>query len=196
MPHPTLIPLPEELRSERLVLRPYRPDDAEQVFGAIDESREHLRPWFPWVDLHASVDDTRDYCAHCAANWLLRADLTLGIFERASGRYLGGTGLHDPDWELRAFEIGYWLRVGAVGNGYMTESVGLLVDLAFGQLAARRVRLRCDARNGPSRRVAERVGFVAEGRLRNAFLDTDGQPADDLYFSLTPEDYGRLRGAE
>ena len=191
--HPTLIPLPDALRSERLVLRPLRPDDAEPLFAAVDESRAHLRPWLPWVDSHASVDDARDYCARCAANWLLRTDLTVGVFEAADGRYLGGAGLHDPDWELRAFEVGYWLRASALGRGYVTEAVRLLVDLAFGPLGARRVRLRCDARNGASRRVAERVGFVLEGRLRNAFLDQDGEPADDLLFALVPEDHARPR---
>ena len=67
------------------------------------------------------------------------------------------------------------------------------VDLAFAHLAARRVELRCDARNGPSRRVAERAGFVLEGRLRNAALDPSGTPRDDLVFALIPAVYARLR---
>ena len=192
--HPTLIPLPDELRSPRLLLRPYCPDDADQVFAAVDESRAHLSPWMAWVDDHVSVDNSRDWCARCAANWLLRTDLTVGVFAAASGYYLGCVSLHDPDWDLRAFRIGYWLRASAVGQGYATEAVRLLVDLAFGSLAARRVELRCDARNGPSRRVAERVGFVLEGQLRNAFLDPDGQPADELVFALIPDDV-RLRPA-
>ena len=40
--------------------------------------------------------------------------------------------------------------------------------------------------------MAERVGFVLEGHLRNAFLAPDGQPADELVFALTPDD-ARLR---
>lgn len=192
--HPTLIPLPDELRSPRLLLRPYRPADAAQVFAAVDESRAHLRPWMAWVDDHTSVDHSRDWCVRCAANWLLRAELTVGVFAAASGRYLGCVSLHDPDWDRRAFRIGYWLRASAVGQGYATEAVRELVDLAVGPLAARRVELRCDARNGPSRRVAERVGFVLEGQLRNAILAPDGQPADELVFALTPDD-ARLRPA-
>jgi len=192
--HPTLIPLPDELRSPRLLLRPYSPTDADQVFAAVDESRAHLRPWMAWVDGHTSIDDSRDWCTHCAANWLLRAELTVGVFAAADGRLLGCASLHDPDWDLRAFRIGYWLRASAVGQGNATEAVHLLVDLAFGPLAARRVELRCDARNEPSRRVAERVGFVLEGQLRNACLAPDGQPADELVFALTPDD-ARLRPA-
>lgn len=143
---PTVIPPPDELRSERLLPRPYRADDADVLFAAIEESRGHPRPWMDWVDHHASVDDSGDDCLRCAANWLLRSDPTVGIFEATTGRFLGGTGLIDP------------------------------------------LELRCDARNAASRRVAERVGFVLEGRLRNACLDPEGQPADDLLFSLIPGD--------
>ena len=191
--HPTLIPLPDELRSARLVLRPLRPADAEQVFAAVDESRAHLRPWMAWVDAHASVDESRDWCARCAANWLLRAELTVGVFEAASGRYLGCASLHDPDWGLRAFGVGYWLRASALGRGFATEAARLLVDLAFERLGARRVELRCDARNAASRRVAERVGFVLEGRRRDAFLDPSGEPADELVFALLPADHAGPR---
>src|SRR5262245_52678949 len=101
---PALVELPDELIGPRVLLRPYHAVDAEQVFAAIDESREHLKPWMPWVDDHLTVEDTRDFCIHSASRWLLRSELPLAIFERASGRYLGSTGFHAPDWELRSFE--------------------------------------------------------------------------------------------
>ena len=188
---PTLIELPSELRGSRVLLRPYRGDDAEQVFAAIDESRDHLRPWVNWVDNNRTVDEVRDYCIRSQASWLLRTELVLGIFDVVSGRYLGGTGLLDPDWELRAFEIGYWLRVSAVGHGYATESIRLLADFALSRLQARRVTLRCDARNDASRRVAERAGFVLESRLRNVLMAPDGSVSDDLVYAVVPEDYER-----
>jgi ribosomal-protein-serine acetyltransferase len=185
---PTLIDLPVELRGERIVLRPYCADDAESVFAAIDESRDHLRPWLPWVERHSSMDDTRDYCMRCAANWLLRSDLTLGIFQLDNGRYLGGTGLHNPNWTLRSFEIGYWLRVAAEGRGFMTETVTMLSAFAFDHLKANRVEISCVVRNERSRAVAERCGFVLEGRLRNVFLDAKGDPVDGFVFSRLPGD--------
>jgi ribosomal-protein-serine acetyltransferase len=188
---PTLIDLPSELRGSRVLLRPYRGDDAEQVFVAIDESRDHLRRWVTWVDNNCTVDEVRDYCIRSQASWLLRTELVFGIFDAVSGRYLGGTGLHNLDWELRAVEIGYWLRVSAVGYGYATESTRLLTDFALTRLHARRVALRCDARNDASRRVAERAGFMLEGRLRNISLAPDGSVSDDLVYAVVPEDHER-----
>jgi ribosomal-protein-serine acetyltransferase len=185
---PTLIALPEELRGRRIIVRPYQAGDAEAVFAAIDESREHLRPWLPWVDHHVTIDDTRDYCIRSAATWMLRSDLPLGIFSIEDGEYLGGTGLHRVDWTLRSFEIGYWLRVSAEGHGFVTEAVNLLTSFALDALQANRVEIHCDATNTRSRDVAERCGFVQEGRLRNARMDTSGHPGDTLVFSVIPGD--------
>lgn len=193
--HRTSIMLPDELRSERMRLRPLHPGDAEAVFAAIDEAREPLRPWIAWVDNHQSVEDARDYCVRCAAKWLIRDDLSLGIFDAASGAYLGGTGLHRLDWEIRLFEIGYWIRQTVQGRGYVSDAVRLLTALAFEHLPARRLEIRCDATNERSRRVAERAGFVFEGRLRNDSLSVAREPRDTLVFSLIPEDYQRLIAA-
>lgn len=190
--HPTLIPLPDALRSARLVLRPYHPDDATAVFAAIDESRALLRPWMPWVHYHRDVSDTRDFCTRAAAGWLLRSSLDLGIFAARDGAYLGGTGIPRLDWRARTFEIGYWLRGTATGKGYVSEAVRMLARLAFEELGANRLEIRCDARNERSLHVPERLGFPREARLRNDALDPTGQPRDTLVFAIIPEDYARL----
>jgi len=88
---------------------------------------------------------------------------------------------------VRSFEISYWLRTSATRQGYATEAVRLLVDVAYDQLQARRIALTCDQHNIASRRVAEHAGFVLEGTLRSSVLGSDGRPADSLVLSLVPE---------
>lgn len=190
--HATPIELPEELHGPRVLLRPFRVEDAPAVWDAIEESRANLAPWLPWVDRSRSLDDERISMIRMRERWTLREDLAVGIFERTTGRFLGGSGLHRINWKVRAFEIGYWIRVSAEGRGYVTETVQLLARLAFDHLGANRVEIQTDPRNDRSRRVAERLGFVLEGTLRRYRLNPDGRPGDRLIFALTPEDYGRL----
>lgn len=184
-----LIELPDHLDGPRVRVRPYRAEDASQVWEAVEESREHLAPWLPWVRHYRSPEDARAFVARAAAWWLLREDLVVGIFERETGRLLGGSGLHRIDWDLRTFEIGYWLRRTAEGRGYMRESVQLLTRLAFDTLAANRVTITMDTRNDRSRAVAAGLGFVHEGTLRNSLPDPDGRPRDIHVYALIPEDY-------
>src|SRR6266699_5876275 len=117
-----LIPMFEELRGERVIIRPYRESDAQDVFEAVGESRDHLRPWLPFADEHQTIEESRDWILHQVANWILREDLQVGVWERATNRYLGGSGLHPHNWETRYFEICYWLRASAAGHGYITEA--------------------------------------------------------------------------
>lgn len=166
--HDTLAPVPGEIRSERLLLRPLQETDAGQVLAAIEESREHLAPWLTWAPNIQTLDDARDLCIRWAARWPLRTDLGFGIFSTHDGRFLGAIGLHEPNWPLRSFEIGYWLRTSAVGAGYVTEAVQLQAIMTFEVLDARRVEIRCDPNNLSSRLVPERLGFPLEGHLRNA----------------------------
>jgi RimJ/RimL family protein N-acetyltransferase len=184
----TLIPLFEELRGERIIVRPYRESDAQSLFEAVAESRDHLRPWLPFADEHQTIEESRDWILHQVANWVLREDLQVGVWESVTNRYLGGSGLYPHSWESRYFEIGYWLRAFATGHGYITEAVQLLIDYAFTALAATRVEIRCDERNVRSAAVARRLGFVQEARLRNEQLAPDGMLRNTLIFAIIPTD--------
>ena len=184
----TLIPLFEELCGERIVVRPYREGDAQALFEAVVESRDHLRPWLPFADEHQSVEESRDWIIHQVANWLLRDDLALSIWEAATGRFLGGTGLHPHSWEIGYFEIGYWIRASAEGHGYITEAVRLLTDYAFNTLAANRDAIGCDELNVRSAAVPQRLGYALEGRLRNLADATGNRLRTTLIYSLTPVD--------
>jgi RimJ/RimL family protein N-acetyltransferase len=189
---PILLEIPAVLRGERIIVRMLEDDDAQMLFEAIDESREHLARWMPWAKDHVSIDDSLSYIRRSHADWLVRRRLPVGIVELASGRLIGGSGLERIDWQVRSFEIGYWLRVSAEGRGFAQETVRLLTRLAFDQLDANRVEIRMDARNQRSERVAQRAGFAFEGTLRNAALDSRGAPADRQVYALTPESYERV----
>jgi len=186
--HRTLLPLFEELRGERVIVRPLRLEDAPALFEAITESLDHIRPWMPWPDMYHSVEDAQDYIIRTQAQWLLRENLGLSFWEQASGRFLGGTGLHIRDWEIGYFEIGYWVRVSAAGHGYVTEAAHLLTEFAFDKLEANRVMIRCDERNKRSAAIPRRLGFVYEGCQRCEAQATDGTLRNTLIFSMIRAD--------
>jgi RimJ/RimL family protein N-acetyltransferase len=184
----TLIPLFEELRGERVVVRPYRESDAQALYEAVAESRDHLRPWMPFADEHQTVDESRHWILQQMAHWILRDDLMLSIWKQESDRYLGGTGLYPHDWDIGYFEIGYWIRASAEGHGYIAESARLLTEYAFDNLKANRIEIRCDELNARSAAIPKRLGYVLEGRLRNHLATSDGRLRTTLFFSLIPED--------
>ncbi|HZC07940.1 MAG TPA: GNAT family N-acetyltransferase [Ktedonobacterales bacterium] len=177
------VSIADELTTARTVIRPYQPSDAEALYQTIAASREHIAQWLPWAHEHTGPDYTRDLIGHFQEQWRAGEDFTYGVFDHASGALLGGLGLHPHDWEVPSFEIGYWLAADAEGHGYMTEAATALVDYALSELAARRVEIRCNARNTRSAAVARRLGFTQEGLLHNHMRLPDGVLRDTLIFA-------------
>ena len=187
----TLLEVAETLVGKRVLVRAYRPEDAQALFEALNESREHLYPWFPFFhQSHYELDETRDLLVRWQARWLLREEFFLGIFLKASGQFLGSCGFVIHDWQSRSCEIGYWVRQSAQGQGYVTEAVGLITEYLLTHLEAQRGEIRCDARNHRSAAVARRLGFQEEGHLRNVAMAADGTLETQVVFSRIPSDRG------
>ncbi len=75
-----------------------------------------------------------------------------------------------------------------------TEAIHLLMKHAFDDLGYRRFEWKCDSLNQPSRRAAERLGFVYEGRFRNHMI-TQGRNRDTDWFSVTDAEWPAVRAA-
>lgn len=185
---PQHVDVPHEILTDRLLLRSYKPSDAEGLIEAIDTSRTELEAWMDWVPHMRQTEDAMKFVANASKARDAGTDFAFGMFLRDEGRFLGGTGFHRPKWRVPSLEIGYWMRTSEVGKGYVREAVIALTQVGFGQLGLRRMEIRCDAENARSRRVAESVGYVLEGRLRNEDRTPAGEMRDTLVFSLIDSD--------
>lgn len=187
MNDPVLLEVPERLDGPRTLLLMPRAGAGAEMALVVTQSLSHLRPWMAWAQDAPTAASAEAVVRRMHADFIARRDLCFHLFARRAdgspGRLLGGTGLHRIDWTVRRFEIGYWIRPDAAGQGLVGEAVQLLTALAFDRLAARRVEIRCDTRNTRSRAVAERAGFALEGVLRHDALGVDGTPRDTAVYA-------------
>lgn len=181
---PILIDVPEQIESERLLIRAPRPGDGPMVNAAIAESIPELRPWMPWAQEVPSLEHSETFARNAAIRFASREDLTMLLLRRDTGEFVGASGLHRMDWKLRSFEVGYWCRTSCTGNGYIAEAVRRLALLAFETFSARRFEARMDSLNERSWRVVERLGFTFEGTLRQDSLAPSGEPRDSRVYSI------------
>lgn len=117
---PILLNFPDHFETERLLVRTPMPGDGSGFNEAILESIDSFSPWFPFVNPIPSIDDSEATVRRAHARFILREDLHLLLFDKASGQLIGSSGLHRIDWTVRRFEIGYWLRDSAMSKGYAT----------------------------------------------------------------------------
>jgi ribosomal-protein-serine acetyltransferase len=138
--------------------------DADEVFAAVDRSRDYLRQWLPWVDSSLRVDDTRAFIREALQQHAQDEGFQCVI--RLDGNVAGLVGFRNLDWANRRTEIGYWLAEDYQGQGIMTACCRSLVDFAFGELGLNRVEIHAATGNRKSRAIPERMGFTLEGTHR------------------------------
>lgn len=152
--------------NEELSLRLLEPVDAQPLFALMDRQRAYLRQWLPWVDKTQSERDTRQFINLGLSQLAANNGFQAGIWHRR--QLVGAIGLHAIDWQNRSTTIGYWLSSEAQGQGLMTQSVRAAGQICFDRYGLNRIDLRAAVENRRSRAIAERLGFVYEGCLRQA----------------------------
>jgi RimJ/RimL family protein N-acetyltransferase len=173
----------EVVQTARLVLRPPRRDDVDDILRACQDP-ENQR----WLPIPAPY--TRDDAAAFVAQRIEERAEGRGLLSvvEADGRLVGSAGLHFPQ-SLLGPGVGYWIAPWARGRGYAGEAATALAEWALGR-GAHRVHLLADVGNAPSQRVARRAGFVEEGRVRACLPYRDRPPGDAVLFSRLPGDPG------
>ena len=156
------------LETARLLLMPIDPDDAPEMWTAIDGSRAHLERWLPWVPFNSDPAANQRFTDACAADWDAGRALRFTIRERATRSLVGVVGLEACVHLHRSCELGYWLRKEASGRGLMTEASRVVLEFAFRHMGAHRVRVAASTENHASLQVIARLGFRFEGIMRQA----------------------------
>ncbi|WP_338555535.1 GNAT family N-acetyltransferase [Paenibacillus sp. KS-LC4] len=181
--NPILISFPESFETERLLIRAPQWGDGIFCNEAIGESLEQLKPWMPFAQTMPTIEQSEAYVRKARLNFLERTDLPLHLFDKQTGAFVGSSGLHRFDWDVRRFEIGYWLRTSRLGQGLMTEAVNGITDFAIQELKASRIEIHCNEMNRASARVAERAGFTLEGVLRRSAREQTGELANACIYA-------------
>jgi RimJ/RimL family protein N-acetyltransferase len=160
--------LPVELRTARLVLRPWQAEDAAQLHPILEANWEHLAPWIPArVADPASVPVLAQRLAGYATDFAGDREWRYGIFVADGQRLLGELSLFSRAAMGRVAyadadraEVGYWLRTDATGQGFATEAARSVLAVAATLSRFACAEIRCDARNASSAAVPRRLGFV------------------------------------
>jgi ribosomal-protein-serine acetyltransferase len=177
------------LTNGKIILRPFRRQDAELIYEAILESMDELIPWLQFCHPDYSIGETRLWLSSRDKDWKAGTSYDFAIIDAESGAFLGNCGLNQLNDESKMANLGYWVRTARAGRGIATAVVLLLAKFGFEELKLNRIEILVDVKNKRSQRVAEKTGAIMEGVLRNRLV-IHGQVRDAVLFSLIPKDIG------
>ncbi|MGW2487323.1 GNAT family N-acetyltransferase [Streptomyces sp. NPDC001606] len=187
------------ISTERLVLRPLDEDDVPALTEMMND--EQVGAWTgvpqPYTEDRARRWVTRD----APAERLAGRGLDLAVAEFLTQRLVGVVRLARTNWHVRSTEMSYVIAPWARGEGYASEAALATAHWLFGDQRFERIELRTAADNTASQQVAQKIGCISEGVLRNACIvhvrAEDGTwteaRSDYIVWSLLPED---LEGAD
>ena len=165
-----------EFRTERLRLRPAKPDDLEPLHAILSDPRA-MTYWSS--PPHGNIDQTRDWLSS-----MIAIDAAEGedFIVEHDGKLVGKAGL----WRFP--EIGFILHPDFWGRGFAREALALVLDRAFGVHGLPKVEADVDPRNAASLKLLESLGFRETGRAERTWHVGD-QWCDSIYLELSAGDW-------
>ncbi len=182
--------MPMEGRTCRL--EPYEPRHAADLFAAYSKDREGRN----WTYLgYGPFADAAAFEAFAAATYPGDDPMFHTVIDRDSGKAVGVASYLRIDPASGVIEVGHINFSPALQATVMaSEAMYLMMRRVFDELGYRRYEWKCDALNAPSRRAAERLGFVYEGTFRQATI-YKGRNRDTAWFSITDSEWPALKRA-
>ncbi|MDR1707957.1 MAG: GNAT family N-acetyltransferase [Prevotella sp.] len=168
---------------ENVVLNPLSEKDIPDIFNTLNNEREYMRVWLPFVDYTYEENDTRNF----VISNLGTVDKHFTISYKET--FVGLIGFKDTDPLNRKTEIGYWLSQQAQGKGIMVHSVLKLIEYAFSEMDMNRIQIKVAVNNHRSKQIPEKLGFLLEGVERDGELLVDNVYTDINVYSLLKKEF-------
>jgi ribosomal-protein-serine acetyltransferase len=181
--HPSLFDTASDI-----AIVPASVEHAAMLAALVAGNREHLNAYLPMVATLASAEAARAHLERAAARAADGGAFEWHLF--AGDTLCGAVRLKDIDRDDRKAKIGYFLGSGFAGKGIVSSALKAVLAWCFGPFGLNRIELHCASSNGRSMRVAERLGFVREGLLRqDEFLN--GVFVDQYVYGLLAAEFTR-----
>ncbi len=167
-------------------LRNLQTADSCRLISLIERNLDHLMRWHPWVPVLRDPENWESYIRDNLERYARGEGIACGIWLEA--QLVGVAECQDVNLESRSTELGYWLAEEHTGKGLATQACDALLRYAFNSLKLNRVVIRCPVGHERSARLAERLGFTREGRLRaNRWLNDVA--VDDYIYGLLADEW-------
>lgn len=175
----------KRLETERLILRPWCKEDAEDLFAYASTPKvEPMAGWKP----HESLDESRKIL-----KMFMEENDTWALELKGTHRVIGSVGLHDSKRAGLSYdrEIGYVLSEDYWGRGLIVEAVKEVLAYAFIELQMETLIVAHFDFNHQSKRVIEKLGFARITHLTATWKRYDGERLDEEVYAMTREQYDK-----
>ena len=161
-----------QIETHRLILRPFRAEDAEEMYSGWASDPEVTR-YLTWP-VHPGAEVTRKLLEDWISHYPEGGYFNWAIEWKETGSVIGNISAVKFDEAMETAEIGYCLSRAFWGRGIMPEALRAVMDYLFESVGVRRITASHDVRNPKSGRVMAKAGMRKEGVFREAGRNNTG----------------------
>lgn len=114
--------------------------------------------------------------------------LTMALVRKGDKALVGQVSLRWSDATASQGEVRFIIDPAMAGNGYLSEALSALFDLAFGHFRIHRLFVRCDGRNHHSAKLMQKLGMRLEAHYREHAL-FQGEWDEELHFAILDREW-------
>lgn len=181
----------QQLETERLILRRFKPSDAEYMFKnwATDYEVSKFLSWNPHKDINVTrqiVDGwLNDYDKNNCYNWAIEL--------KDFGEIIGQISVVSLSEKYCSCEIGYTLGRLFWGKGIMAEALKAVIGYLFNEIGMNRIEAKHNTLNPASGMVMQKSRMKHEGILRQVQVDKNGDYNDLAVYSILKSEYDKVK---
>lgn len=174
------------LTTERLILRRYEPEDAEDMFRnwASDPEVTKFLSWQPYT----GIDEVKEHLAKIIPGYEDRSTYRWTIVLKETDEPIGDISVVGWNEPIEMSRLGYCLGSDWWHQGLMTEAVQEVIRYLFTWVQVKRIEAWHNVNNPHSGAVMKKCGMSYEGTLRNIGMDNTGLH-DECVYSILDTDY-------
>ena len=175
----------QRIENDRLILRRFRLDDAEDMYANWASDPEVTR-FLTWPT-HSDVDVSKAVLADWIPKYKDGGFFNWAMEYKDTGKVIGNISVVRLIESIDAAEMGYCMSQAYWGQGLMPEALRAVMDYLFDVVGLNRVAACHDANNPKSGRVMDKAGMKLEGILRAAGKNNLGI-CDDVWHAMIRSD--------
>lgn len=171
---------------QKTKLKPIQENHVHVAFQLIEDNRAYLTRHVPHLHTLETVEDTLFMIQDAIGRYTRQEGLLAGIWHHE--RLVGMVGHHEPDRPNRTVQLQVWVGQQHQQQGVGARAMRSIIKYSFQTMNMNRLEMRFRDDSAAAHRLAEHLGFMHEGRLRQRLI-LDGHPTDTAIYGLLLNDW-------
>jgi ribosomal-protein-serine acetyltransferase len=177
------------MKFEQYTIRLVTMEDLPGYFELIDQNRSRLESFFAGtIAITQTLEATEIHLKDIVSKNKENNYFSFVVVDKTTGKPVASIQVKNVDWSVPKAELGYFIDKKYEGKGMITKALSKIISHCFEELKFIKLYIRTHAGNVPSRKVAEKNGFILEGTIRKDYKTTSGELVDLMYYGRVKDD--------